>query len=150
MSYTNPDTEDLPGLVFTAADTGGVRITSHLDWEEVQQLVPEFRELAGEGAEIDARLVAWAGPYEVYIAVKDIIEGALLLGAGVKAVPKLLTAWAQKHPDTPLTVVDDDGRHIVLSDKKPLSTEDAEAIAAFFAKHQDPPSDTIGGANMPT
>jgi hypothetical protein len=149
MSYVNPETEDLPGLVFTAADTGGVRITSHLSWEDVQKVVPDLREAAGDEAVIDARMVVWAGPYEIYLTIKDLVEGAILVGGAVKVIPGLLSRFAQKHPDLPVTVVDDTGRHIVIDDKKPLSQEEAEAIAKFFADHQDPPSENFGAGNEP-
>jgi hypothetical protein len=155
MSYVNPDIEGIPGLVFTSADTGGVRITSDLDWEGVQQVVPEIRQIAGSDAEVEGRLIAWAGPYEIYFTIKPFLEDSTLLAASgvlardaVKTIIRILRGLAKKDPSRRITVVLDDGRQIVINDK-PLSDEDAEDVARFFADHQDKPDDKRGGANTP-
>lgn len=131
-----------------AAESGGVRMTSDLDYEGTKALMGELREVAGQNAEIKARLVVWAGPYEVFMAVKPILDTAGALLGGVGGVAGLLTLLVKRNPERPITVYISQDNSVTI-DGQPLSEEQQQAVNEFFQEHSDDPDEEIGPSNQP-
>lgn len=142
------------GLQISAAPSGGVVIRSELDFTAVQRVVPNLREVAGNAAEINARLVVWAGPYEIFMSLKPIIDTTAAVVGGVVDVAALLTLFVRRHPNLPITIHIEESKSVLHQTRtvtitgRELSAVEADVVNRFFADHNDDPDDKIGGSNQ--
>ena len=116
---------------------GDIRVGSVEDAPLIHQLAKDFKAEVGEGA--DVHLQIWAGPFELMVAVRDLLAAS---GAAAGGIAALLTALKRRHPHYDIEVHPDEQTTVKITGHE-LPPELAEQVNRYFAARSDA-SDLVG------
>ena len=97
----------------------------------MHQFAKDFKAEVGEGADVSLQI--WAGPFELMVAVGELLAGT---GAAAGGIAALLTVLKRRRPHYDIEVRLDDQTTVKITGQE-LPPEVAEQVNRYFAARAD-------------